>query len=66
MVEGVTNGVISKYDKNCLDIVPQNAKDEIKGNAPSDHSGFKCYKDGKPVDWRLRAYMWVGIASMRG
>lgn len=50
MVEGVTNGVISKYDKNCLDSAHQNAKDQIKGNAPSDHSGFKCYKDGKLID----------------
>lgn len=49
MIEGVSNGVTSKYDKNCLDIAHKNAKDDIKGNS-SDHSGFKCYKDGKVFD----------------
>lgn len=49
MIEGVSNGVTSKYDKNCLDIAHKNAKDDIKGNS-SDHSGFKCYKDGKVID----------------
>ena len=49
MVEGSSNGVTTKYDKNCLDIAHKNAWDEVTGGK-TDHSGYKCFKDGKPID----------------
>lgn len=52
MVDGSSNGVTTKYDKNCLDIAHKNAWDEVTGGK-TDHSGYKCFKDGKPIDCSL-------------
>lgn len=48
MVDGVSNGVPTKYNKTCLDVAYKNAKEDINGNKTDskDFPNTKCYKDG--------------------
>lgn len=51
MVDGVSNGVSTKYNKNCLDVAYKNAYEEADGKKTdsSTFPNYKCYKDGKEI-----------------
>lgn len=51
MVDGVSNGVSTKYNQNCLDVAYKNAYEEADGKKTdsSTFPNYKCYKDGKEI-----------------
>ncbi len=59
MIDGFSNGVATKYNRSCLEIAYENAKNELLGEGEgegdgdedeaNEHAGFKCYRDGKPI-----------------